>query len=576
MKKVKGLAGAGGKELLPAAILRKEAVCIQNKNVEDSESEIEQFLKIQQEYADELDHLYRSTLEKEGESSADIFKAYKAIATDVFFFKKPIRAVREENRSMDYAIDQEKEKVCAKFEAMPDPYMKERASDIRNVCDELIRRLNGIKNAEDQIHGIREPFLLVAEDLSPENTVRIDKTYLRGFITEKGGVTSHAVILAKSLGIPAVVGAAGILAEAADGELIYLDGDSGHAVLRPDNAFISQVHKEKVMIDQQKKQYDQMAVEPAVTKNGRRVTVCINTGDAESQSAFRQDQCDGVGLYRTEFLFMNHRDYPDEDMQYQAYREVVEAAKGKEVIIRTLDIGGDKQLDYMKFPQEGNPFLGYRAIRLCLDRKEVFLTQLRAILRASAHGDAKIMFPMIVTLEELREAKAMLETAKRTLRGDGLAFQENIPTGIMIETPASVLISHKLAKEADFFSIGTNDLIQYITATDRMNEKVQYLYDPCNLSVLHAINTVIQNAHNAGIPAGMCGEAASDERLTPLLLAMGLDEFSVAPAQVGKLKYNIRRFDADQLCGLVKEVLESDSIEDVKALLDEWNGGDRT
>lgn len=571
MKEFIGLPGSGGRDLSQVAILRIEKFTLEKRTVDDSENEVQRFKKVQQEYAAELEELYGATLGKEGENAANIFKAYKAMVLDDFFFKKPIQAVREEHISLDYAIDREKEKVSAKFAAMSDPYMKERASDIRNVCDEIIRRLNGVKSAEDQIRDIREPFILVAEDLSPENTIRIDKTYLRGFITEKGGVTSHAVILAKTLGIPAVVGATGIMRDARAGQMVYIDGDKGCAMLQPDESFIRAFREEKTRLDELKKRYAAMARVPAVTKNGRSVSVCVNMGDAESRKKFRVEQCDGIGLFRTEFLFMNQHDYPDEEVQFQSYQDIAEAAQGKEVIIRTLDIGGDKQLDYMKFPKENNPFLGYRAIRLCLDRKEVFLTQLRAILRASAFGNVKIMFPMIVTSEELREAKAMVEKAKAALHAEKIAFNKDISVGIMIETPAAVLISDKLAQEAAFFSIGTNDLIQYTTATDRMNEKVQYLYDSCNLSVLRSLEIVIRNAHKAGIPVGMCGEAASDERLTPLLLAMGLDEFSVVPAQVGKIKYHIQRCDTNKLSGFVGQVLESGSIGEAKALLAEQN-----
>ena len=567
MKKITGLAGAGGSELSQAVVLHKQKIVPHKITVQNSESEIERFRQIQRRYAEELDELYQSALAGTGKKTAEIFKAYRVIVCDDLFFKRPIQTVMEERVGIDYAIEQEKQAVCSKFEVMEDPYMKERASDIRNVCDELIRRLNGLKNTEEQIQDIREPFILVAEDLSPEDTVRIDKTYLRGFITEKGGITSHTVILAKSLGIPAVVGAGGILKNVVTGQRLYINGNEGYGISEPDEDFVRAFCGERALQEEQKKQYAAVLAEPAVALNGRRIAVCINSGDTESRKNFCSGLCDGSGLFRTEFLFMDQRACPNEELQYAVYKETAEKANGKEVIIRTLDIGGDKKLGYMNIPQENNPFLGYRAIRICMDQPQIFLTQLRAILRASTFGNLKIMFPMIVTLEELRRSKEMVEEAKAELRAAGKAFDEKIPLGIMVETPASVLISDKLAREADFFSIGTNDLIQYTTATDRMNEKVQYLYDPCNLSVLRAINQVIQNAHAAGIPVGMCGEAASDARLTPLLLAMGLDEFSVAPAQVGRIKYLIRRCDPNKLTDWAKNVLESDSLEEVKKRL---------
>jgi phosphotransferase system enzyme I (PtsI) len=403
--------------------------------------------------------------------------------------------------------------------------------------------------------------------LTPEDTIRLDRARLGGFITEKGGATTQAVLLAKVIGIPAVVGAAGIVERVSNGQLIYINGDEGYAIVEPDAAFLESFSVKKEVLERQKTQFDGIAAQQAVSIDGRAVHVCVNAGDTDSLRALDMEKCDGVGLFRTEFLFMGQRGYPDEEVQFSVYRELVQKAKGKEVVIRTLDIGGDKQLDYMGIPAESNPFLGYRAIRICLDRHEMFQTQLCAILRASAYGLVKIMFPMIVTCEELLEAKAAVEKAKAALRARRLSFDEETQIGIMIETPASVLISDKLARHADFFSIGTNDLIQYTTATDRMNEKVQYLYDPCNLSVLRAIATAIENGHAAGIAVGMCGEMASDERLLPLLFGLGLDEFSVVPSQVGRLKYKIQKLNYADLQKRCISVLQADSIDEVKNIL---------
>lgn len=568
MKEFKGLSGARGQALLPALVLSRAAIVPEKRETADPEGEIARFEAIRAAYAAELDALKEKTAKENGEEASAIMKAYAVIARDNFFFKKPMKQVKNEGVAADWAVAAERDKVCAKFAAMEDPYMKARADDIRNVCDELIRRLNGVSSAvEVQGDG---PVILVAEDLTPEDTIRIDKSKLGGFITERGGVTSHAVILAKTLGIPAVVGCEGILSAARSGEQIYLNGDEGWAAVEPDGEmaarFAAADEAQKAMAER----YAQAAAMPAVTRDGHRVQVCVNSGDSESARAFRPDRCDGIGLFRTEFLFMGQQDYPSEEFQYQAYRAVAEAAAGKEVIIRTLDIGGDKQLGYMDLPKESNPFLGYRAIRLCLDRKEIFLTQLRAILRASAHGNLKIMFPMIVTMEELREAKTLTAQAMAELDARGLPHAEHVPLGIMVETPAAVILSDKLAKEAEFFSIGTNDLIQYTTATDRQNERVQYLYTPCNLSVLRAIHTVIRNGHKAGIPVGMCGEAASDERLLPLLLAMGLDEFSVVPAQAGKVKYMVQQADYAALSGLPDALWEQETVEDACRLLDQY------
>lgn len=569
MIEIKGLAGARGKVLLKAVVLDKRSPRPERGTVSDPEQEIARFEAVRATYTQDLLALQQKALGATGQEAADIMKAYADIAGDHLFFKKPIKLIGEEGVDAPWAVAQERDKVCGKFSAMEDEYMKSRADDIRNVCDELIRRLCGIGGLVDSGEGAA---VFVAEDLTPEDTVRLDKSRLGGFITERGGVTSHAVILAKTLGIPAVVGASGILGAISSGQRIYLDGDTGVAVIDPDEQTIASFHTANEAQTALQQRWQTAALHPAVTKDGHRVSVCVNSGDTDSLKRFQADQCDGVGLFRTEFLFMDQSDYPSEELQYQAYRMAAEAAQGKEVIIRTLDIGGDKQLGYMELPREDNPFLGYRAIRICLDREQVFLTQLRALLRAALHGQIKIMFPMIVTLEELRQAKAMVARARENLTREGIPCAQEVPLGIMIETPAAVLMSDALAEEADFFSIGTNDLIQYTTATDRMNERVQYLYDPCNLSVLRSIHKVIENGHKAGIPVGMCGEVASDERLLPLLLAMGLDEFSVVPAQVGRVKSLIQNADFAALGTLPEQVLRQREIDEVKRILKQYEG----
>lgn len=566
MRRYVGLPGAEGQALGKAVLMETKECTVLRRSVSDAEEEIERFKKVQAEYSRELDRLYETTLEDLGQDSAEIFKAYRMIANDDYFFQNAVQRVRKEHINIDYAIRKEMEKTCRMFAAMEDTYMRERGADIENVCNELIARLNGVSSRESRKEW-EEPFIIVARDLTPADTVRLDKNCLRGFVTEKGGVTSHAVILAKTLGIPAVVGASGIFEGVRDGECIYINGTEGCAVADPDEALREKYLKEKEQADRKKKHFLEMAKRRAVTLDGREVSVCINAGDSDSTEDFHADICDGIGLFRTEFLYMNETEYPSEEKQLAVYRKVLERSEGKEVIIRTLDIGGDKQLDYMELPREDNPFLGYRAIRLCLDRREMFKTQLRALLRASVYGNMKIMFPMIVTLEELRAAKALLREAAAELQAGGKEYKTDIPVGIMIETPAAVLLSDKLAKEADFFSIGTNDLIQYTTATDRMNEKVQYLYTSRNLSVLRAVRLVIQNAHNEHIPVGMCGEAASDELLVPVLLGLGLDEFSMVPARVGRVKSLICRSEYKRLKDFAEKVLDQDTIAAAENLL---------
>jgi len=326
--------------------------------------------------------------------------------------------------------------------------------------------------------------------------------------------------------------------------------------------------KKKEKADHQKALFDARRTAPARSKDGVDLRVNINSGDSVSIRAFDVNSCDGVGLFRTEFLYMGQTDYPSEDIQFDIYRDMAVRTQGKELIIRTLDIGGDKQLDYMDLPKEDNPFLGYRAIRLCLDRTTIFLTQLRAILRASVFGDVKIMFPMIVNLEELLRAKELLEEAKAQLDGQGIPYNRNVAVGIMVETPAAVLLSDQLARHCDFFSIGSNDLIQYTTATDRQNERVQNLYDCCNISFLRAVHMTCENAHKAGIPIGICGETASEPRLIPIWAAMGIDELSVAPGLVGRTKYIFSQLSRTELQPVLREALECSRIDNVKALLD--------
>jgi len=398
--------------------------------------------------------------------------------------------------------------------------------------------------------------------------MKMDKNSLRGFVTEKGGATSHTVILAKALNIPAIVGVKNALASISDGDLLLLDGFSGIVTVSPDVEslsdfrVVSDKHREKQAL------YALEAKKRASTVDGHFIDVNVNTGDADSIRSLDWDICDGIGLLRTEFLYMDHDDYPDEETQYNIYSDLAARAGGKEVIIRTLDIGGDKQLEYMDLPVEENPFLGYRAIRICLDRPDMFHTQLRAILRASAHGNVKIMFPMIVSLEELCDAKACVEKAKQSLRQDGIEFDENIPVGVMIETPAAVLISDMLAEESDFFSIGSNDLIQYTTATDRMSEKVQNLYDSCNPAVLRAIRMVANCANAASIPWGICGEVASEDRLIPLWATLGVSELSVTPSLVGNVKHLVRCVDREKLHPEMERILNIGQIDQIKKEMD--------
>lgn len=569
MKRLKGLGGAAGSIKGTAVILNNVQIVIEKHEITDADAEIARMNEARIRYRAELEVLKEKAKEEVGENGAAIFSAYQEILEDDVFFNQVIDRIKNDKVNIEYAIDIERKAVCELFEQLDDVYMKERGSDVNNVCMELIAEIQGVRSQHDLETSMGENLIIVAEDLTPAETIKLDKKLLKGFVTERGGITSHTVILAKTLDIPAVVGVPEVISEVNAGDTLIVYGDTGEVIIAPDDAETAEYMKKKKAYDMQKDVYDKLKGQPAVTKDGFRMKVSINSGDADSIEAFDSEACDGVGLFRTEFLYMNHDDYPTEEEQFEVYKAMTEKAKGKELIIRTLDIGGDKQVPYMNQPKESNPFLGYRAIRLCFDRVEVFKTQLHAILRAGVFGDVKIMFPMIVNMEELLKAKVILEEAKAELEREGAIFKKDISVGIMIETPAAVLLSDKLAQEVDFFSIGSNDLIQYTTATDRMNQTIQWLYDSCNISVLRAIKAVADNAKKYGIMVGICGEAASEGRLVPIWAAMGIDELSVVPSQVGKVKYIISKVSGKEMQKSLYEILDYSMIEDVRAKLAE-------
>jgi len=566
MININGIAGSPGYGQGTAAVNRQTAPIPDKQSITDPAAEEQRFRNAQNDCESNMRALMETSAEI-SEDASEILSAYIEILRDESFFKKALKRVEQELTNIEYLIYDECQTVMKKFAAFDDPLLKERAVDIENVCNQLIRSLLGIQQ-DFILETNTQDIVVVAEDLTPTETVKMDKSKLRGFVTEKGGPTSHTVILAKALGIPAIVGVAGALDSVSDGDTMLLDAFTGTVTVNPDADKIKSFNAVSDTYKLKQEQYTKGAALPAETPDGHKVDVNVNSGDADSIASLNWENCDGIGLLRTEFLYMDHSDYPDEETQYAVYSALAANGGGKEVIIRTLDIGGDKQIAYMDLPKEENPFLGYRAIRICLDRKAVFHTQLRAILRASAHGNVKIMFPMIVSLEELREAKLCVEEAKQSLRSGNVPFNENIPVGIMIETPAAVLVSDCLAKESDFFSIGSNDLIQYMTATDRMNERVQHLYDSCNPAILRAINLVAKNAQAASIPWGICGEVASEDRLIPLWASLGVSELSVAPSMVGRVKFLVRRSDRTKLLPEMGRVLDMCEIDRIKQALD--------
>lgn len=569
MRELKGRGAAPGcaKGVVARFVISK--LSFERRDIKDAKTEKQKLDKARRDYAEYLNEMTADPTQSE--DAIMILGAYQEILEDDSFFDTAVKRCERELCNIEYAVKQEQMIIAAEFEQLDNEYLKERAVDIENVCHELIRRIQ--KKASGKLDGSRrgnEKLIVFAEDLTPEQTLNFDHSIIGGFVTERGGLTSHTVILAKTLGIPAVVGTRAAMEAANDGETVIIYGDTGDVWLDPSDDAIAEFIKNSEQQNRLRKAYAEALGRTAVTLDGEEVDVCINIADWSSEEELSYlETADGVGLYRTEFIYMHSKDYPSEEEQFRYYSTVARLAKGKEVIIRTLDIGGDKQASYMYLPKEENPFLGYRAIRICLHEDEIFQTQLRAILRAGAHGKVSIMFPMISSVEELRAAKGSVEKAKQELRARNEDFDENVSIGIMVETPAAVQLSDSLAKECDFFSIGTNDLIQYTVAVDRMNEKIQYLYTPRSLAVLRSVNMVARNAAKYGTRVNMCGEAASDEALVPLWVAMGLTELSVVPSQVARTKYTVSHINKAEIRKRLDGILALDTVDEVNKKLEE-------
>ena len=466
----------------------------------------------------------------------EIFAAHLEIAGDFMLQDGVESKVKNDLKNVQQAISETIEEFAVIFESMDDEYMKERAADVKDIGKRLLAGTKHVKLPD--LGGITEPVIVVARDMYPSDTVKINPSLVKGIITEEGGVTSHVSILAKSMGIPTLVGVKGILSKVSDGETICMNAGEGVIVVQPDEEILNEYKAQKEAYEAEKARLESLRNTPAVTKEGKRIYLCANVGNLKDIKNALVMNIDGVGLFRSEFLYMQNTHFPTEEEQFKVYKEAAQLSS-QELTIRTLDIGGDKELSYYEFEKEENPFLGWRAIRISLDMKEMFKEQLRAILRASAFGHVRIMFPMIISMEELKEAKAIVQGCKEELKERGEAFDENIETGMMIETPASVILADEFAKEADFFSIGTNDLTQYILAVDRGNKKIADRYDYFHPAVVKAIGQVIEAGHKEGIKVGMCGEMAGDQKAVKLLLDLGLDEFSMSAGSIDYVREQI-------------------------------------
>lgn len=562
---MKGLGVSSGIGIGKAFIIDKSLNNITINHIDDIEKEIDRLKSAIETAKNELDELYNSSIEELGEKEAQIFKSHEMMLEDETFISEVKVKIKEEKVNAEYALSEVSKIFIEMFKKIEDEYLRERAEDIKDVMNRVIRILMGISSID--FSNLEENSIIVAKDLTPSDTAQIDRTKVAAMITEMGGKTSHAAIIARIMGIPTIVGLDNITDKIKNGDMVICDGKTGKVLVNPSDKQLYYYTQKKSILDEINHDLRKQIGLPSVTKDGFNVSIAANIGTPNDVEMVLENDAEGIGLFRSEFIFMNREHQPTEDEQFEQYKEVLVKMGQKPVIIRTLDIGGDKNVPYIHIPKEMNPFLGYRAIRLCLGNVEVFRTQLRAILRASVYGNVKIMFPMISTMKELKDSKKILQQAKDELIKDGIPFKDDIEIGIMIEIPSAAIISDLLAKEVDFFSIGTNDLIQYTMAVDRMNSKLSHLYSQYHPALLRLIKGIIDNAHNAGIWVGMCGEAAGDPKLIPIFVGMGLDEFSMNSPSILRSRYIVRNLNKEDMELIAKSTLDMESAFEVEEYL---------
>ena len=527
----------GGVAIGKIQFYKRNEITIKRTRVEDVEAEVERFQNAKAKTLELLKGLYEKALEDVGEANAMIFEAHQLMLEDPDYVESIENIIRTQDVNAEYAIGATADNFAAIFEAMDDAYMQGRAADVRDVSERLLQALS---SQNETVMVMDEPVIIAADDLVPSETVQLDKDKVLSFVTMYGSANSHTAILARTMNIPAVIGLGEALKEEYDGKNAIVDGVDGKVYIDPDEETMASMKEKQKKDQEQKELLNQLKGKENVTKSGQKVNVYANIGNLADVGAVLKNDAGGIGLFRSEFLYLESDTYPTEEQQFAVYKKVAETMAGKKVIIRTLDIGADKQVDYFKLDKEDNPALGYRAIRICLTRPEIFKTQLRALYRASAYGQISIMFPMIISVAEVKKIKEIVEEVKAELRTEGAAFREDVELGIMIETPAAVMVSRELAKEVDFFSVGTNDLTQYTLAIDRQNQKLEDFYDSHHPAVLAMIRMAVESAHAEGKWIGICGELGADVTLTETFLKMGIDELSVAPGMVLKVRQKIR------------------------------------
>lgn len=561
MQGLKGIPVSSGAAMAVAYCLVEPDLSFSKTAYTNEEAEILRLNEAIAHAKKEIERIQAASTQKYGEEKGAIFSAHLLVLQDPELFAGIAQKIQD-GMNAEYALDETAQFFIQMFEDMDNDYMKERAADIRDVSKRILAHLLGVEVPD--YSRINEAVIIVAKDLTPSMTTQLDPTFVKGFITDIGGKTSHTAILARTMGIPAIVGARSATEEIKHGALVMLDGSTGEVVVNPDQNCIAQYQKLEEENEQLKQQLEKYSVLKSVSKDGHVVELAGNIGKPQDVASVLAVGGDGIGLFRTEFLYMDRLDLPSEEEQFTAYKEVLEALKGKPVVVRTLDIGGDKSLPYLKLPEEMNPFLGYRAIRLCLDQQALFRTQLRALLRASIYGNLKIMFPMIATLEEFRLAKEILQEEKEKLLQEDVSVSNQIEIGLMIEIPSAAIIADQFAKEADFLSIGTNDLIQYTLAVDRMNEMVSYLYQPYHPAILRLIKMIIDAGHAEGKWVGMCGEMAGDSVAIPILLALGLDEFSMSAPSILRVRRQLANLNKEELIPHLQSLLQMSTAQEVE------------
>lgn len=554
MKTFRGKGVFGGIAIGRISLNQRKEQKIKRYHIEDVLAETERFHAARDEAVRQLKELFEKAVAEVGETNAMIFDIHQMMVTDLDYCESIENIIHTQQVNAEYAVGVTGDNFSRMFASMEDAYMKERAADVRDVSERLIGILSG---SEKSLHSSEEPVIIMADDLVPSETVQLDKNKVLGFVTVHGSANSHTAILARTMNIPAVIQTDIVLKPEYDGMLAVLDGFEGRLILEPDEETLCKA-KEKQKEENEKKQLlEQLKGQGNVTLDGKAIEVYANIGNLADMGSVLKNDAGGIGLFRSEFLYLENSDYPTEEQQFSVYKTVAENMAGKKVIIRTLDIGADKQADYFQLPPEENPAMGFRAIRICLERREVFQTQLRALFRASAFSRIAMMFPMITSVSEIREIKAIVEQVKQELKEEKLPFDENLEMGIMIETPAAALISDQLAKEVDFFSVGTNDLTQYTLAVDRQNPHLDRFYDAHHPAVLRMLKMIVDHAHQNGIWAGICGELAADLELTEAFLAMGFDELSVSPPYVLKLRKKIRETNLQECRDLLLRKIEN-------------------